>query len=516
MTVPRPAGSSRGRVVMLVHSPVGPDSRVTKQARSVSERGWEVVLLAPAKVDYPVDIGTAQIQVVNLGTSLRPQRSVQRTHRFRDPLAYASGVKARYLVRQSTASLVDLRTRTAVARRDTSPTSPVKVAVLRARILAVRGTLRLRTFRRDRTRELNLRRKESTSRVDRLATRFWTRALGNRAWRRLWPGIWEQEFAYGPALDELRPDLIHANDFMMLAVAARAKVRALAAGRSVRVVWDVREYLPGMSPWSLHPRWKPAHVALEREFAPYADAVITVSEPLSDLVIADHHLTTRPAVVLNAPVVFDPPVASDRDVRTDCGLSADTPLVVYSGGAAPQRGLEVMIEALPDLPGVHTAFVVLAPGQGEPSQYVAGLIDRAELLGVRDRVHFLNYVPSDDVVSFLSTADLGVFPGLPFLNHTISLITKFLEYSQARLPIVVSNLKTMAETVTETGQGEVFEPEDKVTYAAAVTRVLTDRPSYVRAYDDAERMLAWGWERQAEVLEQVYVDVLEADTRMTR
>jgi hypothetical protein len=55
-----------GRVVMLVHSPVGPDSRVTKQARSMAERGWDVVILAPGKVDYEVDVGQARIEVVEL------------------------------------------------------------------------------------------------------------------------------------------------------------------------------------------------------------------------------------------------------------------------------------------------------------------------------------------------------------------------------------------------------------------------------------------------------------------
>ena len=189
----------------------------------------------------------------------------------------------------------------------------------------------------------------------------------------------------------------------------------------------------------------------------------------------------------------------------------------YAGNeAAPQRGLEVMVEALPYLPGAHTAFVVLAPHVTEPGSYVRTLAERAQQLGVGDRVHFLNYVSSDEVVPFLSTADLGVFPGLPFLNHTISLITKFLEYSHARLPIAVSNLKVMAETVRETGQGEVFEPEDTASYVVAINKILSDRGSYLRAYDDPERMAAWAWERQAEVQHDVYLRVLATSPRARR
>ncbi len=386
-----------------------------------------------------------------------------------------------------------------------------RVIVLRGRLAIWRLRRRWSDFRYRRMRALATQRQEMRSWCDRASTAMWTRLLGKRAWRRLWPGAWEQEMAYGPKLDRLQPDLIHANDFMMLAVAARAKVRAKAAGRSTAVVWDAREYLPGMSPWMLHPRWKPAHVALEREFAPYADAVVTVSEPLADMLVEDFDLDRPPVVVLNAPVV--PGAPCGRRLREDCGIDASTPLVVYSGGAAPQRGLEVMIEALPDLPGVHTAFVVLPPNATSPGSYMTQLLERAEELGVGDRVHVLHYVPSEEVVTYLADADLGVFPGLPFLNHTISLITKFLEYSQARLPIVVSNLKTMAETVRATGQGEVFEPEDVPTYVTAVSRILASPREYRAAYDDAELMASWDWERQAVLLDQVYAELAQPSRR---
>jgi glycosyltransferase involved in cell wall biosynthesis len=446
---------------------------------------------------------------------LAPQRHLYRTHRVRQPLAYSSGSKARYLERLDEARIRDLYHGLDVSRLSGGPLTPVRVAFARGRLLGRKSHLRWVQYRRERTRDLAHSRRDLAGAADRLATGFWSRLLGDRSWRRLWPGVWEQELAYGPVIDALRPDIVHANDFMMLAVAARAKVRALASGRAVRVIWDAREYLPGMSVWSPHPRWKPAHVALEREFVRFADAVVTVSEPLADMLAADFRLRERPAIVMNAPVVTDPPAACERDVRTDCGLRSDTPLIVYSGGAAPQRGLEVMIDALPALPGVHCAFVVLPPERTANSEYVASLMARAEEAGVINRVHFLSYVASDEVVAYLSTADVGVFPGLPYLNHTISLITKFLEYSQARLPIVVSNLKTMAETVTETGQGEVFEPEDVKTYVVAISKVLADRESYRRAYDDVERMQAWTWEPQAEVLDEVYRAVLRSRLRLT-
>ena len=62
------------------------------------------------------------------------------------------------------------------------------------------------------------------------------------------------------------------------------------------------------------------------------------------------------------------------------------------------------------------------------------------------------------------------------------MITKFFEYSHARLPIVVSDVKTMAEAARATGQGEVFRAQDVGDYVRAVQTVLADPGRYRAAY----------------------------------
>jgi glycosyltransferase involved in cell wall biosynthesis len=328
--------------------------------------------------------------------------------------------------------------------------------------------------------------------VDHAATRWWTLTLRERSWRKLEPGLWAYERAYGPHIDALTPDLVHAHDFRMLGVGARAKQRTGA-----RLVWDAHEYLPGISPWRDTVRWLPAHVAYEREYAVYADAVVTVSAELADRLWRDHRLAARPAVVLNAPTL---PAPGAPSLRALCGVDPTTPLAVYSGVMAVKRGLSTMVDALPLLPQLHVAFVVGDPG----AAYVRHLVERSVELGAGDRVHLVPYVPHDQVVGLLSEADLGVIPILHYPNHEIALITKFFEYSHARLPIVVSDVRAMSATVRETGQGEVFTAGDVDDYARAVRLVLADRDRYRAAYDRAGLLAGWTWAAQAEVLVSVY------------
>ncbi|KRA29944.1 hypothetical protein ASD81_19800 [Nocardioides sp. Root614] len=488
---------------MLVGAALGPDSRVIKQARSIADNGWDLTILAASNTLEPDQLPGVTVRVVPEGGRV-PHAGGHRSLRLRAPLGYSATGTADRRFGRAEFKLLDIRSSIDRERSSPSPATGLRIGFMRLRALGTKGRIAVVRKRAAMTHHAAMKRRLASGSIDKAVTRLWSATQGDRSWRRLWPQAWNHEHRWGPLLDQLEPDIIQANDFAMLGVGARAKLRLQARGLKTSLIWDAREFLPGMSPWNPHPRWHLSQMALEREYAPVADFVVTVSEPLAELLVKEHDLAEMPAVVTNAPDVQSPPVECPTDVRTECGLDASVPLVAYSGAAAPQRGLEVLIDVLPSLPSVHLALVVRPPHIPEITPYVGSLIDRAKDLGVSDRVHVLPYVPSAQVVSFLSTATLGVFPGLPFLNHTISLITKFMEYSHARLPIVVSELKMMADTVRATGQGEVFEPENVESLRIALEQVIADPDRYRKAYEDRDLLESWTWGPQADVLDTVY------------
>jgi glycogen(starch) synthase len=486
---------SKGRIVMLVDNAVNGDSRVQKEAQSAADAGWEVILLGSSPDGKPRKwrLGRARVRLLPIPRPLHKRPHELRRAQLRRPLAYPEGPLVGREQQWARARSAELRIRRAQA----TPNLLRQVALIPARI-RVGILVRWVSLRTRHTVSLVKARKDATSPLDRFTTAFWQRTMGDRCWRRLDQGLWDYELAYGPVIDKLKPDLIHANDFRMIGVGARAKIRARAAGRDVKLVWDAHEFLPGVRPYENHPRWLPALCAHEREYAKHADAVITVSESLADLLVKRHGLTERPAVVLNTPQLSSTEVAPD--LRDLCGLDQRTPLLVYSGAVAEQRGLSTMIEALPDLAGVHVALVVLAPN----GWFMRTTLEKAAELGVADRVHVLPYVPHDQVVGLLAGADVGVIPIHHWPNHEIALITKFFEYSHARLPIIVSDVATMGAMVRATGQGEVFEARDTRAYVRAVETVLAAPKRYRDVYEQPGFHDAWTWERQAEILDQVY------------
>ncbi|MCA1271293.1 glycosyltransferase family 4 protein [Streptomyces rubiginosohelvolus] len=505
----------RGRVVMLVDNGVKGDSRVQKAARSAADAGWDVVLfgVSPNNEEHTWKIGDAEVRLIPKPNPLRPRRHDMRRPFPRRPLAYRSPQVARYRVQAVKAWRSDLSFRQAAAKAAAAGHPGRSVSGSKGRLLVPRVSAKIYSkwvaLRARETTNLQERRSMLDAPLDRTTTALWHKLMGQRSWRRLMPNLWDFELAFAKHIDALKPDLIHAHDFKMLGVGARAAVRARAAGRPVKLVWDAHEYVPGLPP--RHGRWLPAHVAWEKEHAVFADAVVTVSPALAELLKEGHRLTELPTVVLNAPVLSpgaDEVAGADPvpDLRELCGIGPGTPLLAYVGGINPVRGVETIIEGLTRMPDVHVAMVSVPPGK--PYAATATIRKLVAELGVGDRVHFLPFVPHWQVAEFVAPADAAVSPLHHLANHELALSNKFFEYSQARLPQVVSDIRTMSEMVASTGQGEVFRAQDTEDYVRAVKAVLADPERYRAAYDKPGLLEKWTWEAQAEVLDSIYSRLL--------
>jgi glycosyltransferase involved in cell wall biosynthesis len=303
-----------------------------------------------------------------------------------------------------------------------------------------------------------------------------------------------------PIALEFSPDVVHAHDYTALPIAGAIVDALKAAGKPAKLVYDAHEYVPGVA--HLTKPMAALYTKIERKYVKKSAAVLSVSEPMNDLLLEQLQTKIRPTIVANDPLV-DGQEPSTRNLRVDLGIGPDVPLMVYSGAVAPQRGIQTALEALTDLPHVHLALIA-----NPANKSVQDLLSRAADL--RDRFHVVPYVPNSELVSYLATADIGLIPILHRLNHEISLITKFGEYMQAHLPILVSDVKTMSAEVQRLGNGEVFIAEDVADFVRAAKLVLADPDKYRAAYTD-EVLAERSWERQAEILLATYNKIAGAE-----
>lgn len=487
------------RVAVLSGSGLDGDSRALRVADAARAAGYRVTLigLAPATVAPPgVDVRQVTVRGVLGGHRVRRPRPG-----LRWPLAYRSAAAYEQRTTLAAAGRALLATRGAELALVHRPLPLRAIARCGYALAWLRHGVRVGWTRVRAAQYLAAvrRRKSPDSHLDNLVTELARLLLGRRAWRRLDPGLLDEEVAFGPVLDAVRPHLIHALGHRALGVAIRAALRAEGSGHRIEVVWDVPPRTAAPSR-----RATVAGDAHERVFAPEADGVVTVGEGLARELRARHRLSATPAVVRNAPPLVSNPPPHPSGIRARCRLAPDVPLLVHTGPVTPERGPATVVEALPKLYDLHAAFVV--PDPGHP--HLRELRDRAAQLGVHARLHVVPYVPVDEIPAFLASADIGVLPVHQLPYHQTVLSTRYFEYAHARLPVVVSDVRAMAAATLELGNGEVFRARDTADFVRAVGAVLTNPHRYRKAYDRTDILRQWSWQTESAPLLDLYTRLL--------
>ena len=254
----------------------------------------------------------------------------------------------------------------------------------------------------------------------------------------------------------------------------KAAVVALLAGRLARrpVVWHLHDILSDEHFAGLQRR---VVVSLANRLA---RRVIANSAAARDAFVAAGGRADRVGVVPNGldPRLFD--AVSDAEaalLRRQLGLPQPG-LVGLFGRLSPWKGQHVLIEALPRLTGVH-ALIVGDALFGE-DDYKRTVMQRAEALGVSDRVHWLGF--RDDIPQLMRAVDLVL--------HTSTAPEPFgrviVEAMLARRPVLATEMGATAELLGA-GHNGLVKARDPTALADAVLRVFAT-PAAALA-DEVER-----------------------------
>jgi glycosyltransferase involved in cell wall biosynthesis len=279
-----------------------------------------------------------------------------------------------------------------------------------------------------------------------------------------------------------------------------------AARQGARWIFDVHDHpFDGVSESTA---MRDAVTRQVAEHAIHADAVITVSEPLADNLVAELGLPRQPSLVHNTPP-RQHGSAPRPGLRGAAGVAPGEPLLVYAGALNSMRRLDVVLAALSLLPEVQLALVVNhADWRSEK------LLDQARKLGVDERVHAIPLVAFDAVVPFISEADVAVHPLGREQAGDIALPNKLFEYLHAGLPMVVSDSPAMAAFVRRHSLGAVAPIDDVPAWAEAIRRMLAAPPYREERAEEWEQLKdEWCWEHQGEILIGIYRQLLASRSR---
>jgi glycosyltransferase involved in cell wall biosynthesis len=236
----------------------------------------------------------------------------------------------------------------------------------------------------------------------------------------------------------------------------------------------------------------------ERMFIHCSDMMIVVSDSIADWYVA-HYKIQRPYVVKNTPPYRDK-IEKHNKFRTYFNIPSEKKIFLYQGGLMAGRGIELLLETFKTS---HVQSVVLVfMGYGPMENMVK------EAAKDCDAIYYLPAVSPDVLLDYTSSADYGIHVIFnTCLNHNFCLPNKLFEYMMAEIPVVVSNVKEMAQLVLENNIGVVIKDLDPPGLVDAVNKVQAMNYAELQA-NIKEVKKNYSWEAQEQILASAYQELL--------
>jgi glycosyltransferase involved in cell wall biosynthesis len=224
-----------------------------------------------------------------------------------------------------------------------------------------------------------------------------------------------------------------------------------------------------------------------------ADAIIVGSPPMKNSSYLAEHQARLHVIPYGIPLdrFVTPPTAAEieRVKERYPAITAALPRLLFVGRLRYYKGLDVLIDALPD---VQAQLLVVGIGP-----MLAEWQAHARSRGVADRVAWLGEVPDADLPTLYHLSDVFVLPA-SHPSEAFGLVQ--VEAMASGIPTVCTEVGTGTSWVNVNGEtGLVVPPRDPSALAAAINQLLSDdqlrerlgRAAQARAYREftVERMI---------------------------
>ena len=264
------------------------------------------------------------------------------------------------------------------------------------------------------------------------------------------------------------------------------------------------------------------HTVLERPDAPQRRVLEEVVRRSSAVVTMTEKGKTLLREVFRVPAdkieviphgIPDSPFVDSSYYKDQFGIEGRT-LVLTFGLLSPNKGIETMIRALPEVIARHPNLVYGVVGVTHPhllrqegEAYRESLLALAKSLGVGEHVIFFNhYVAQEELLAFIAAADVYVTP----YRNEAQITSGTLAYSFGMGKAVISTPYWHATELLADGRGLLVPFDDSGALADTLSRLLADEVGRnamrKRGYQLGRAMI---WPRCAER----YMSVLERARR---
>jgi len=261
----------------------------------------------------------------------------------------------------------------------------------------------------------------------------------------------------------------------------------------VKLVYDTHELETETN--GLHGSRQRISKHIESVFIHACDLVIVVGDNIADWYTNTYKIE-RPLVVKNSPRSR---IQSKKDLfRRHLSILPEQIILLYQGGLSRGRGINLILDAFKVRQNDKVVAVFM--GYGELTTEVE------QAAKDHHNIFYFPAVSPSNVLDYTASADVGIhLIQNTCLNHYFCMPNKFFEYAMAGLPVIVSDMKEMAEAVQFADFGVVVIGYSVEAINAAVDRLaeldlsqLSNNAyqfAHVHAWEQQEKVMLEGYQR---------------------
>lgn len=164
-------------------------------------------------------------------------------------------------------------------------------------------------------------------------------------------------------------------------------------------------------------------------------------------------------------------------------------ILLFFGSIRPNKGLDILLEALNNIRLKDPEVLLIVAGAVPRGMSFQKYSDIIEKLDLSENVRtVINFIPDEDVDSFMAAADLVVLPYVKFEAQSGVLLRAYAH----KKPVVVSDVGAMGELVSSDKVGLVVEPGAPKVLAEAIINVLDNSGDFQSHYTkQLEEKYSW-------------------------
>ena len=303
-----------------------------------------------------------------------------------------------------------------------------------------------------------------------------------------------------------RIDVLHIHDLYMLGAGFIAKKRLK---NNIKITGDLHEnYVEGLKHYKFSttfpgkyiisiPKWEQTEI----DWCKRADYLITVINEA----VKRYHLLGIPKekIEVVANYVNQEEFLSCEDKLYILNKYKDKFVITYVGGFDIHRGLETVIQAMPEIVKKCENVKLVLVGKGQNS---SELVKLAEEFKVGKHISFEGWQPPSYLPSYIKASDICLIPHLKTVHTDNTIPHKLFQYMLLEKPVVATNCNPIQRIIEETKCGLIYENKNSHQLADKIIKLYNSESLRKQMGANGKKAVIekYNWEKTSENLVSMY------------